>query len=238
MKNFVEFNSNTVTINWNNIWASRGHILGEGMISPDKKYFYIKIPKNSSSFAVKHLLDLGWMHSSKDIHPDATIIVALRDPLDRWISGIIEYLFMYHIDQIDSIVSKPDDFDFWPLIGERLGLSLLFDQLTFDDHTALQSMFLNTVNLSKCQALIVDEQFSNNFSSMLTKLGYSNNLYDAEKVNSKDETNPLANRRKLLRQVISFILERDHEKKEKLLVHLQPDYHLLKSINFFGDKNV
>lgn len=227
-----------VTVNWNNIWANRGHILGEGMVSPDKKYFYIKIPKNSSSFAVKHLTTLGWEHSVKDHHPNATALVTVRDPLDRWVSGVIEYLFMYHMDQINHIVSKPEDFDFWPLISERLGLSLLFDKITFDDHTELQSVFLNKVNLSDCQALMVNENFSNNFSSMLTKLGYPNDFYNEEKVNSKDELNPTANRRKLLRNVISFILEKDHERKEKLVEYLQPDYYVLKSINFFGDKNV
>lgn len=238
MNNFIDFSSNTVVVNWSKFWANRGHILGEGMVSPDEKYFYIKIPKNSSSFAVKHLTDLGWTHSVMSQHPHASILMAVRDPLDRWISGIVEYLFMYHIEQIDHIVSMPPEFDFWPLIGERLGLSLIFDQVTFDDHTAWQSVFLDNVNLNKCQALMVDENFSKNFSSLLNSIGYPNTISLAEKINSHSSADPTANRKRLLREVIQFILDRDYERKPKILKHLEPDYQLVKSANFYRRENV
>ena len=93
---FISLSSNKINLDWNRLWSNRGHTLGEGMISPDKKYFYLNIPKNSSSFIKKCLGSLGWSFDNIRSYPDAKIIVALRDPVKRWISGISEYLFMYH----------------------------------------------------------------------------------------------------------------------------------------------
>ena len=236
---FISFDNNTVNVNWDNLWANYGHRLGEGLLSPNKEHFYLKIPKNSSSFAVNHLTKLGWSHSFVKDNPHASILVALRDPMDRWISGVIEYLFMYHMNQIDHIVSNPPEFDFWPLLGERLGISLLYEKISFDDHTERQSLFLNGINLNRCQALLVDQYYSKNFSELLDTLGYPNSINNAEKINAHDaQHDSTASRKRLLREVIQFIIDRDYERKPKLLEHFEPDYQLINSIKFYRGKHV
>ena len=154
-----------VVLEWDKIWAFKGHRLLEGMASPDNKYFYLNIPKNSSSSIKPELERLGWTYEHFGDYLDfetMQVIVALRDPKDRWLSGMAEYLMMYHQDIIDNIV-EPNLYDFQPLLGQKLALSLLFDRFTFDDHTERQCMFLRNIPFKRCKWLWIDENFNRTF---------------------------------------------------------------------------
>src|SRR5574343_507008 len=107
---FISKSDDKIELNWNKVWSNRGHTLGEGMVSPDGQYFYLNIPKNSSSFVKKCLESVDWQYSNIRDYPDAKVIVALRDPESRWISGIFEYLLMYHINAFDTIC-EPFNYD-------------------------------------------------------------------------------------------------------------------------------
>jgi hypothetical protein len=235
---FVSFYKDTVTVNWQNIWVNHGHKLGDGLISPDNKYFFIKIPKNSSSFIVKHLSELGWYHSNFYDHKNLTSLFALRDPIERWVSGIVEYLFMYHMDCIDHLVSNPNAFDFWPILGEKLGIDLMLKHTTFDDHTEQQVVFLNGVDLNNCKPLFIDNKFNINFTKLLNELGYKVDLANAEKVNSSDSGNSTGRRKKLLKEIIQFIINRDYQRVATLRKFYDYDYGLINTINFFGETSV
>lgn len=233
---FIELNQDSISININNVWANRGHLINEGMISPDSKYFYLNLPKNSSSFVKKHLADLGWAYSVLTDHPSATTIVVLRDPLERWISGAVEYLFMYHLDSIDKIC-EPFNYDFSPLYGERLGLSLLFDRITFDDHTERQCMFLKDLtSLSQCIWLNADQDFNRNFSTLLSELGYPNNIVDAPKINYSGGQEPgtLEYKREKFQDFLRDVIAKDRHKQYNIRQWLWCDYQLMSQIKFYN----
>lgn len=63
------------------------------MLSPDQSRFIVNIPKNASSFVGDWASRHGWTASIADDHITIQeIIVILRDPVERWISGIAQYL--------------------------------------------------------------------------------------------------------------------------------------------------
>lgn len=232
---FIKLNEDSVSININNVWSNRGHTLNEGMISPDGRYFYLNIPKNSSSFVKKQLEGLGWIYSTLLDHPGATTIVVLRDPLDRWISGAVEYLFMYHLNAIDR-VCEPFHYDFNPLYGEHLGLSLLFDRITFDDHTERQCVFLKDIpSLSSCIWLNSSDNFSYNFSKLLTSLGYENDVLSAPRVNASEgnERGTLGYKKKKFQEFLSDIVAKDPYKHYNINQWFWCDHQLLTRMRFY-----
>lgn len=230
---FITLNDNKVSLNWNKLWSNRGHTLGEGLISADKKTFFLNIPKNSSSTVKDGLLGLGWEFANVADYPDAKIIVALRDPIKRWASGIFEYLLMYNVITIDNIC-EPFNYDMWPLIGEKLGLSVIFDRITFDDHTERQCVFLHNIDLNRCSWVMVDEHFNKNFSHLLTSMGYNNTFVDLESKNaSTGEYGTAGYKKERFKEFINYVIDKDKYKKYNLKMWFWCDYELIGKVKFY-----
>jgi len=228
---YVSVSNNQINLDWNRVWSNRGHTLGEGMVSPDKRYFYLNIPKNSSSFIKKNLESINWSYANLNDFPDAKVIVALRDPIKRWVSGISEYLFMYHTNVIDNI-ADPFSYGFMPLLGDKLAMSLLFDRMTFDDHTERQCFFLRNIDLNNCTWLFIDRDFNTNFANLLTELGYPNQFDQSPKENSIED-NP---RKRKLNEVIKFMIDQDEFKLYNLQQWFWCDQELIDKVKFYGTR--
>ena len=81
------------------------HMLGQCYKCQDQPVVYLNTPKCASSFMKTQVLDLGWQQGFLDLGPKEVpedmlkvnvddiekIIVVMRDPYDRWLSGIAEY---------------------------------------------------------------------------------------------------------------------------------------------------
>jgi len=219
-----------VTLDWNKLWSNRGHTIGEGMLSPDRNYFYLNIPKNSSSSIKTALTSLGWTYAALNDAPNAHIIVVMRDPMDRWISGMVEFLMMYHQGIIDNVV-EPNNYDFMPLLGDKLGMSLLFDRMTFDDHTERQAVFLQGINFSNCTWFMADKNFNDTFSIFLNSIGYANDFKDAKKENSSDDID--YHKKRKLKEFITYVVARDNFKKYNVEQWLWCDYEIIKQAKFY-----
>lgn len=118
--------------------ARRGHYVGGGMISENKEYFYLSIPKNGSSFTNKVLGDNKWLPWNINRGEYNTAIIILRDPLERWVTGFATYVASWVLQEdyhMSKFVAEYND------ILERF----IFDNLVFDDHTAPQSLFINNL---------------------------------------------------------------------------------------------
>jgi len=230
---FITLTDSKVELNWNRIWANRGHSLGEGLISPDKKTFYLNIPKNSSSTVKAGLTDIDWQFASVYDYPDANIVVAWRDPIDRWASGIFEYLLMYNVNAVDSIC-EPFNYDLWPLLGEKLGMSIIFDRITFDDHTDRQCVFLRNIDLNRCTWIKIDKEFNKNFSHLLASRGYTNNFADitAENV-SQGDYGTTGYQKKCFKEFIKYVIDNDQYKKYNLNKWFWCDFELMDKIKFY-----
>lgn len=121
---------------------------GMGRISPCGKYCWIDIPKCAST-TIKHELDrLKWTQivCSRDSLPNNLHYFAVvRDPIDRWYSGVCEYIWQAYrrSSSSESFSSYVDQ------TLTNFSTELLFDAMVFDLHTIHQSYFLSGIDLSK-----------------------------------------------------------------------------------------
>lgn len=115
------------------------------MISPNQLTFIVDIPKNASSYIHDWTSQMGWRAAAAGNHENriSQMIVILRDPLDRWISGIAQYIngWILHAKSFYDVARGPDlDYQYisatafiasYNPVVERL----IFDNLDrYDDH--------------------------------------------------------------------------------------------------------
>lgn len=132
---------------WYNHWAHRGHVFGQCVTNNDHDWLHVNIPKNASVSANDLLINnLGWQHSN--FHTDESLtgrraIIFLRDPIDRWVSGICEYFYrnyeQFGCTTLDGIFEK-----LTPAM-----LDLIFSRVAFDEHTEKQVYFLEGLDLAR-----------------------------------------------------------------------------------------
>lgn len=79
--------------------ANRGFGYGTGLLNPGCSKFIVNMPKNASSFILDWANHHGWTQAtvgdSCDWQNVKTMIVILRDPVQRWISGVAQYITSY-----------------------------------------------------------------------------------------------------------------------------------------------
>lgn len=76
------------------VYRGFGH--GSGIVDPTGEIFIINIPKNASSYILDWSSHHGWRTTvSYNTNQVKQMIVVLRDPLSRWLSGISQYLCTY-----------------------------------------------------------------------------------------------------------------------------------------------
>jgi len=74
----------------------RGFGYGSGVIDPTHRRFLLNIPKNASSYMLDWASRHGWRAAMQPHYPEIQeMIVILRDPIDRWISGMAQYIRTY-----------------------------------------------------------------------------------------------------------------------------------------------
>lgn len=153
--------------------------------STDWLMFYCLIPKNASSWTSQVLAHNGWVRGQIEQCPRRTIdelIVILRDPVDRWVSGIAQYLSSYVLNSHwydrtkynqgyrgDYIPGKPNFLS--PVMTGQQFISqynnlterLIFEQIAFDDHTQEQCWFVDYFECSNRTCFYFNESLQNNF---------------------------------------------------------------------------
>jgi len=126
----------------------------------DVEYVWFHIPKNASTFGDEifvNNLKFKLEYDFSIIEQNKKIVCFLRDPVDRWLSGMSQYIYFTHSR---DILDNPNF------------VKVLFDGLCFDRHTAPQSLFLNNV---KRQKLIFFDLDDSNFEESLRTF-ISNNI--------------------------------------------------------------
>jgi len=118
-------------------WRHKGHPLGQCIVSPTGEHAMVCVPKNSSSYWKTWLVDhMGWaLHTTSQRIGEAVHIIPLRDPVDRWLTGVSEYFVQYFDSYRDEFVNT-NGFD-----------RLVEDRVVFDDHTECQSYFIAPFSL-------------------------------------------------------------------------------------------
>jgi hypothetical protein len=200
-----------------NYYQRQGHVFGECMSHSDSDLMYVNIPKNASSWTKPNLLDWSW--ENYNYHTDnlyhKTAIVVLRDPVERWISGIAEYLYLYHRG--------------WPNEAfTQSMLDLVFDKIAFDDHTEKQVYFVKGLDLSRCVFFWFDENYRERFSQFLTDNGMPNKYHRYAKQHVSD----LEPVRKNYKEIFSSAIK-DSKYLYQIEQYFKQDYELINSVTFY-----
>lgn len=196
-------------------WAHKGHCYGECMSHPDSDLMYVHIPKNATSWTKPNLQDWGW--EFYNYHTDGlnkTAIVVLRDPVERWLSGIAEYFALYHSD-----ISYNESLQ-----------RIIFDRITFDDHTEKQVKFIQGLDTDRCIFLWCDDTYRAQFSQLVSeRLGANRyHRYEYQHVSEQDRD------RKHFKTIFKKLLYQEPKYLEQVQQHFALDYKLIKQIKFYG----
>jgi hypothetical protein len=202
-----------------------------GLCMPDRfgwkpNYIFIPIPKNASSYT-KRIWELQCGMTTKI--PDNFItnpiqlskkkIVVLREPYERYISGLLEYLYRAQIscDQVDF-----DD---------------LFKTFAFDGHTSLQVQFLEGIDTDTCIFL----KFGSSYSNDLTHL-IQHKLHRNQKFPGGEFTGWRYNRTSTRPEKVAMLdklteyLDNHEEVVLSLKEYLIPDYNLFNNVQFYNNR--
>jgi hypothetical protein len=177
---------------------------------------YVYIPKNASSWTKPNLLDHGWeffnYHTDQLNKP---ALVVLRDPVERWISGMAEYLTLYQPNFRLSFQETEE---------------LIFDRIVFDDHTEKQVKFLQGLDTDRCTFMRCDENYRSNFSDFISEHYGPNKYarYEYQHVSNDDSD------RRRFKLLFSRILERESKYVRRLTDYYEDDYKLIEQVKFYG----
>jgi hypothetical protein len=187
-------------------WAHLGHHLGECWNDKDKSITFVHIPKNASSFIKGCLLSSNCFTHSDNLITSDKYLISLRDPIERWVSGITQ------------LMCGPGN--------QHLTLQDLVSTVTFDDHTELQTYFLEGIDLDRCAFLRVDRHLRTNIKQWTIDNGYQ---IDVDSVPNINEGN------QLLKDRFAAMVDGNSQIKLKLAEHYAKDYELINRVKFYGN---
>ena len=197
-------------------------------ISPDQKLAFFGIYKNASTFINTNLEEIGWERGHINLRRMPTIFTVLRDPYERWISGFVQDVK----DKYDSKTKSNETLEMLTKDIKDNSSSILdflftFKLFTYGPATELQSQYpLGSIPTNK---IVFFNQGSNlNFKlhHWLFGEGIENNFLNAKPLNINSNS-------ELYLKILCYLSDgKNHQAKSKLLEHLEPDFQLLKSVNF------
>ena len=137
------------------------HHLHSNLVCPEIKHSYLHIPVNSSCWGKTTFTNFGftWGEAKNLIDPDYKIIVFLRDPIDRWLSGLSTWLTA-RLPQHTSLFHVRDNCAL---------LDVLFDVVHLDEHTQRQQFFLQNLNVDQMKFFMVNDSLSISVTDYLNK---------------------------------------------------------------------
>ena len=199
-----------------NDWHGKGHVWGECMADPHSDLMYVYIPKNATSWTKPNLRDWRWeFYNYKTDNLNKHAVIALRDPVERWNSGIAEYFACYYphfkFNDIETI-------------------EMIFERVTFDDHTDRQINFIDGLDTDNCTFLYCDDAYSRNFGAFI-KDHYGPNRYENYTRQHVSNDDPI---RKRFKEIFAYYLK-DPKYLKKVKDHFKVDYELIEQVTFFDN---
>lgn len=220
--------------------ARRGYGYGSGTLSSDCSQFVVSIPKNASSLLNDWTMRNGWSSAVVGDNCDWSrcqeLVVVLRDPLSRWISGIVQYINTYilsvygengpiypgeTVTEFDFVMSADDFISSYNQTTERLLFDVIFQ---FDDHVWPQLDFFEKLMPHVPRSYFyMDQQFTDKISSYLN-IDFDQDLdYNSSKSNRNMKT------------LQNFFIDRlavRPELKSRIIKAYNRDYEFIKNIKF------
>jgi hypothetical protein len=98
--------------------------------------------------------------------------------------------------------------------------------VTIDDHTELQTYFLEGVDLDRCTFIQVDKNLRTNLSAWFKENDYIVNMDNIPNINQGNQ---------LLKDRFAAMVDGNSQIKLKLVTHYEQDYALINRVKFYGN---
>ena len=174
-------------------------------------YSVLLIPKNASSWLRYNLL--GTAQSIE--HFNRNTVCVLRDPLDRWTSGVAEFLSSPGGKYVST---------------EQVLESFIVHNTALDLHTLPQNKFVSKLDESATMWFYLDQQFTENFFTWASDNRLTVHNKSTKKINN---TVDIATKSKLV-EYYKDLANKDSELKNKLLDFYKEDFDLIQRVKFYG----
>lgn len=206
-----------------------------------RSYVYINIPKNATNWCKDNFRGVAFNYRTDTIYeaPHFTIdkcnrdlwlqrkrfIVVLRDPYDRWISGLAQHLIGF----------EPDH----PKYIDNLNWNNVFEQVIFDNHTEPQVKFIEGIDPQKTVWFNCDKHLRYNFllawSRKFTDIPSPNSVNDEipDLQNMYHITNRIPKQQKIVNK-ITQVLDDNPQWQQRIRDFYVDDYKLINSIEFYN----
>jgi hypothetical protein len=212
---------------------SKSHQLGQSrVVNIDpvlygiSQLIYVNIPKNASSWASLQF-NQGINHDAANINyydivdlAQCQFIVILRDPLDRWISGMTQMIYTEPYQLVDQVNNMHIDTFDWELVMEKI---------EYDNHTQKQVDFIYNIPHNQIVWLKFDSQLKDNFINLML-------LYGCDVEIKKSDKDNITLKNSVKHSVIKKIadkLNQHPEYRQKIIDHYHEDYALINSVKFY-----
>jgi len=205
-------------------------------ISPDNTYVYLGIPKNASSFISRLLYDNKWKLFINDSNhfitrntyiPTTSVqecFIILRDPIDRWISGITQYLTSFNF----KTMLNEEDIAIDLNINQET-LNILCDIIDTDDHTLPQHYFFKDLypHIEK-RYFWINDNLKNNILSQYNLIDNDDNAIAINKHNMPDDSIIIKN---LLKDKITSYINNNANIIQQIKDYYYKDYEIINSVD-------
>ena len=198
-------------------------------ISPDKKTIYCGIPKNASSFIGQLLHYNGWnlfineedtlitTNTDMPISDVDNCFVVLRDPFDRWVSGITQYIATFEFDTLLGKDNAITGMDIHPHIIDT------------DDHTLPQHYYFANLHPGVDKTYFwVNKNLKNN---MLSFYNLTDNNKTALPTNNEGKPDDSIIIRNILKTKILRYLDHNPLFKQQIINYYKKDYDIIGSVD-------
>jgi hypothetical protein len=236
--------------------TEHGHSYCVARHDPLRFLICVDIPKNASSWVKHHTPGMGFNYHTQKFSADndlrmqnidtltlnnalqhARYIVILRDPVNRWISGLAQYLHGYDSSH--------------PLHINNVDWDMIFDTVVFDGHTRSQCKFIKGIDHSKIIWLRCDNTLAKNYGTIMEQFTGTpfkittedqdpNNVFNITKKKLPAVMGSLTNPGTFTTELPQFIVDRISEKLadnpdyfDKLRHFYKKDYELFDTVNFY-----
>lgn len=186
-------------------------------------YCFVTIPKVASTYLKKalpgdnfNIWDWKWSAVIHEVpaRKDVRYVVMMRDPVDRWITGVIEY--WYKILPVDQ----------WTIDH----FNDMIEQIEFDNHTRPQSDFLPVIDHERTTWLWMTPQVENNpwffdHQIKLSPVPRMEKNIGSDRFNNRGDDSV----KSWIKQLLA-----DQNNLGKIQSFYRADYDLMKSVEFYN----
>lgn len=202
------------------------YTFGRCYAQDDFSLMWIPIEKNVTKAIRSMLVPAGFSeYNFNELNKqNVPAVIVLRDPIQRWLSGIVEYLLTVYLDTKQSLNN---------MIRQNITPDIVFEQIAFDSHTFPQSWFLTGLGLQR-DFIWFDEkekpQLIETVSKYFSQKGITNNwqVKDYQYWVDKDIV-----QKQQLTQQYNDLLQNNSDLLQKVKNFYAEDYALIDSIEFY-----